>query len=163
MAEAEARNILADEPSRAGAKGKITQVIGPVVDVHFDGHLPEILNALETKNNGSRLVLEVAMQLGESTVRCIAMDTTDGLVRGQEVRDTGESITVPVGDEQTWAQAGLDGVLDFLTGDRWSLSFQRSPIHPTDSVAHLHDDAGDDGARLELGQIVLTGFEQFCE
>ncbi|KQP88470.1 MULTISPECIES: F0F1 ATP synthase subunit beta [unclassified Methylobacterium] len=77
--------------------GKITQVIGPVVDVHFDGHLPEILNALETKNNGSRLVLEVAMQLGESTVRCIAMDTSEGLVRGQEVTDTGEAIKVPVG------------------------------------------------------------------
>ena len=69
--------------------GRITQVIGPVVDVHFDGHLPEILNALETKNNGNRLVLEVAMQLGESTVRCISMDTSEGLVRGQPVRDTG--------------------------------------------------------------------------
>ncbi|SFH00708.1 F0F1 ATP synthase subunit beta [Methylobacterium gossipiicola] len=77
--------------------GKITQVIGPVVDVAFDGHLPEILNALETKNNGNRLVLEVAMQLGESTVRCIAMDTSEGLVRGQEVTDTGEAIKVPVG------------------------------------------------------------------
>ncbi|WP_019905242.1 F0F1 ATP synthase subunit beta [Methylobacterium sp. 77] len=77
--------------------GKITQVIGPVVDVHFDGHLPEILNALETKNNGNRLVLEVAMQLGESTVRCVAMDTSEGLVRGQEVTDTGEAIKVPVG------------------------------------------------------------------
>ncbi|MDB5645039.1 F0F1 ATP synthase subunit beta [Methylobacterium sp.] len=77
--------------------GRITQVIGPVVDVHFDGHLPEILNALETKNNGNRLVLEVAMQLGESTVRCVAMDTSEGLVRGQEVTDTGEAIKVPVG------------------------------------------------------------------
>ena len=77
--------------------GKITQVIGPVVDVAFDGHLPEILNALETKNNGNRLVLEVAMQLGESTVRCVAMDTSEGLVRGQEVTDTGEAIKVPVG------------------------------------------------------------------
>ena len=77
--------------------GKITQVMGPVVDVQFDGHLPEILNALETKNNGNRLVLEVAMQLGESTVRCVAMDTTEGLVRGQEVTDTGEAIKVPVG------------------------------------------------------------------
>ncbi|KQP04011.1 F0F1 ATP synthase subunit beta [Methylobacterium sp. Leaf93] len=77
--------------------GKITQVIGPVVDVHFDGHLPEILNALETKNNGNRLVLEVAMQLGENTVRCVAMDTSEGLVRGQEVTDTGEAIKVPVG------------------------------------------------------------------
>ncbi|AWN38032.1 F0F1 ATP synthase subunit beta [Methylobacterium radiodurans] len=77
--------------------GKITQVIGPVVDVQFDGHLPEILNALETKNNGSRLVLEVAQQLGENTVRCIAMDTSEGLTRGQECTDTGEPIKVPVG------------------------------------------------------------------
>ncbi|ACL62117.1 F0F1 ATP synthase subunit beta [Methylobacterium nodulans] len=77
--------------------GHITQVIGAVVDVQFDGHLPEILNALETKNQGNRLVLEVAMQLGENTVRCIAMDTSEGLVRGQEVTDTGAPIRVPVG------------------------------------------------------------------
>ncbi|WP_018263203.1 F0F1 ATP synthase subunit beta [Methylobacterium sp. WSM2598] len=77
--------------------GHITQVIGAVVDVQFEGHLPEILNALETKNQGHRLVLEVAMQLGESTVRCIAMDTSEGLVRGQEVIDTGAPIKVPVG------------------------------------------------------------------
>ena len=77
--------------------GRITQVIGAVVDVQFDGHLPEILNALETTNQGNRLVLEVAQQLGESTVRCIAMDTSEGLVRGQEVRDTGAPIQVPVG------------------------------------------------------------------
>ncbi len=77
--------------------GKITQVIGPVVDVQFEGHLPEILNALETKNNGARLVLEVAQQLGENTVRCIAMDTSEGLTRGQECTDTGEPIKVPVG------------------------------------------------------------------
>jgi F-type H+-transporting ATPase subunit beta len=70
-----------------------------VVDVHFEEHLPAILNALETKNNERRLVLEVAQHLGESIVRCVAMDTTDGLVRGQEVRDTGDSIKVPVGAE----------------------------------------------------------------
>src|SRR3954447_6191676 len=79
------------------ATGHITQVIGAVVDVQFEGHLPEILNALETTNGGNRLVLEVAQQLGESTVRCIAMDTSEGLVRGQEVRDTGAPIQVPVG------------------------------------------------------------------
>src|SRR5581483_2208929 len=77
--------------------GRITQVIGAVVDVQFDGHLPEILNALETKNQGNRLVLEVAQHLGESTVRTIAMDTSEGLVRGQEVADTGQPIAVPVG------------------------------------------------------------------
>ena len=80
------------------AVGKITQVIGAVVDVQFEDHLPEILNALETENNGVRLVLEVAQHLGESTVRTIAMDSTEGLVRGEKVTDTGKAIQVPVGD-----------------------------------------------------------------
>src|SRR6187431_3148268 len=79
------------------AVGKITQVIGAVVDVQFEDHLPAILNALETKNGGNRLVLEVAQHLGESTVRTIAMDTSEGLVRGQECTDTGNPIMVPVG------------------------------------------------------------------
>jgi F-type H+/Na+-transporting ATPase subunit beta len=79
--------------------GHITQVIGAVVDVKFDEHLPEILNALETTNHGNRLILEVAQHLGEHSVRCIAMDISEGLVRGQEVVDTGAPITVPVGDE----------------------------------------------------------------
>ena len=79
--------------------GKITQVTGAVVDVQFDGELPAILNALHAENQGKRLVLEVAQHLGEKTVRTIAMDTTDGLVRGQEVVDTGEAIMVPVGPE----------------------------------------------------------------
>src|SRR5881296_1753516 len=83
----------------SNAVGKITQVIGAVVDVQFDGHLPAILNALETKNGGNRLVLEVAQHLGESTVRTVAMDISEGLVRGQEVTDTGQPIAVPVGDE----------------------------------------------------------------
>ncbi len=78
--------------------GKVAQVIGAVVDVQFDGALPAILNALETDNNGKRLVLEVAQHLGENTVRTIAMDATEGLVRGQQVRDTGKAIEVPVGD-----------------------------------------------------------------
>ena len=81
-----------------GVVGHITQIIGAVVDVQFDGHLPKILNALETENLGRRLVLEVAQHLGENTVRTIAMDTTDGLVRGQEVVDTGAPISVPVGE-----------------------------------------------------------------
>ncbi|MER2508045.1 MAG: F0F1 ATP synthase subunit beta [Amaricoccus sp.] len=80
------------------AVGKITQVIGAVVDVQFESHLPEILNALETENNGVRLILEVAQHLGESTVRTIAMDSTEGLVRGEKVTDTGKPIQVPVGD-----------------------------------------------------------------
>ena len=78
--------------------GHITQVIGAVVDVQFGEHLPAILNALETSNQGNRLVLEVAQHLGESTVRTVAMDTTEGLVRGQDVTDTGEPIAVPVGE-----------------------------------------------------------------
>jgi len=81
----------------ANAKGKITQVIGAVVDVKFDDHLPEILNALETDNHGNRLILEVAQHLGENTVRTIAMDSSEGLVRGQIVTDTGGPIMVPVG------------------------------------------------------------------
>ena len=81
----------------ANAKGKITQVIGAVVDVQFDGELPQILNALPTDNGGKTLVLEVAQHLGEGTVRAIAMDATEGLVRGQEVTDTAGPITVPVG------------------------------------------------------------------
>lgn len=80
-------------------KGRITQVIGAVVDVQFDGDLPAILSALETDNNGERLVLEVAAHLGENTVRTIAMDATEGLVRGAEVTDTGAPISVPVGPE----------------------------------------------------------------
>ena len=81
----------------ANQSGRITQVIGAVVDVQFEGHLPAILNALETKNGGNRLVLEVAQHLGESSARCIAMDVSEGLVRGQEVVDTGAPIMVPVG------------------------------------------------------------------
>ena len=77
--------------------GQITQVIGAVVDVKFDGHLPQILNSLEADNQGTRLVLEVAQHLGENTVRTIAMDSTEGLVRGQKVTDTGAPIAVPVG------------------------------------------------------------------
>ena len=80
-------------------KGKITQVIGAVVDVKFDGELPEILTALECNNGGNRLVLEVAQHLGESNVRTIAMDATEGLKRGDEVTNTASPIKVPVGPE----------------------------------------------------------------
>src|SRR5262245_25990810 len=89
----------------SSGKGKVTQVIGPVVDVEFgDGKLPKILNALKVTNPGissqrDNLTLEVAQHLGENTVRTIAMDTTDGLVRGMEVRDTGAPIAMPIGPE----------------------------------------------------------------
>src|ERR1700739_1285077 len=90
-------------PAEGVASGRIAQVIGPVVDVEFDGHLPAILSALETSNTDQRtgepfrLVLEVAQHLGENAVRTIAMDTSEGLTRGQEGIDTGAPITVPVG------------------------------------------------------------------
>jgi F-type H+/Na+-transporting ATPase subunit beta len=81
------------------AEGHITQIMGAVVDVQFENELPSILNALHTENEGKRLVLEVAQHLGENTVRAIAMDSTDGMVRGQKVSDTGAPIMVPVGPE----------------------------------------------------------------
>ena len=79
--------------------GKIKQVIGPVVDVEFEGKLPPILNALHITEKNSRIVLEVAQHLGENTVRSVAMSATDGLKRGAEVKDTGSPIQVPVGPE----------------------------------------------------------------
>jgi F-type H+-transporting ATPase subunit beta len=92
---------MAKTPAKSAdaPRGRVSQVLGAVVDVQFDGQLPEILNALETDLRGNRLVLEVAQHLGESTVRTVAMDSTEGLVRGQAVADTGGPITVPVGDE----------------------------------------------------------------
>ena len=94
-----ARKPAAKKAPAKKAAGKITQVIGAVVDVQFTGVLPDILNALETTNNNNRLVLEVAQHLGENTVRTIAMDSTEGLVRGQPVSDSGEPIAMPVGEE----------------------------------------------------------------
>ena len=91
--------------------GKIKQIIGAVVDVQFDGTLPEIYNALELKRpNGDKLVLEVEQHLGEDSVRCIAMDGTEGLVRGLEVVDTGIAIAMPVGED-------IYGRLFNVTGD----------------------------------------------
>jgi F-type H+-transporting ATPase subunit beta len=77
------KSAPAKASASGGKAGKVSQVMGAVVDVQFSGHLPEILNALETDNGGNRLVLEVAQHLGENTVRTIAMDSTEGLVRGQ--------------------------------------------------------------------------------
>ena len=92
---------MAKKPATTTNKpaGQIRQVMGAVVDVQFEGESAAILNALETDNGGNRLVLEVAQHLGENTVRTVAMDSTEGLVRGQEVIDTGSPITIPVGDE----------------------------------------------------------------
>ena len=107
--------------------GKISQVMGAVVDVKFDGELPPILNALHVDNNGQRLVLEVAQHLGESAVRTIAMDTTEGLQRGQEVIDTGDAISVPVGPETL---GRILNVIGEPVDERGPVKTEkRSPIH----------------------------------
>ena len=107
--------------------GKISQVMGAVVDVKFDGELPPILNALHVDNNGQRLVLEVAQHLGESAVRTIAMDTTEGLQRGQEVTDTGDAISVPVGPETL---GRILNVIGEPVDERGPVNTKkRSPIH----------------------------------
>src|SRR5215467_1658480 len=114
----------------ANPVGRITQVIGAVVDVQFEGHLPAILNALETTNGGHRLVLEVAQHLGESTVRTVAMDTSEGLVRGQKVSDTGGPISVPVGQ-------GLLGRIINVIGDPVD---EAGPVHGETKRA-IHQEA----------------------
>ena len=107
--------------------GTITQVLGAVVDVHFEGDLPQILNALHAENDGKTLVIEVAQHLGENTVRCIAMDSTDGLVRGQPVTDTGAAITVPVGPETL---GRIINVVGEPVDDRGPVAAKKSsPIH----------------------------------
>lgn len=108
--------------------GKITQVMGPVVDVQFEGgNLPPILNALETQNDGKRLVLEVGQHLGENTVRTIAMDATEGLTRGQDVTDTGAAIQVPVGPETL---GRIMNVIGEPIDERGAIGHTRSfPIH----------------------------------
>ena len=107
--------------------GTITQIIGPVVDVHFDGELPAILNALQVDRSGNRLVLEVAQQLGENVVRTIAMDTTDGLVRGTQAIDTGEPIMMPVGPETL---GRILNVIGEPVDERGPVETKlRSPIH----------------------------------
>jgi F-type H+-transporting ATPase subunit beta len=132
----------------ANQNGRITQVIGAVVDVQFEGALPAILNALETSNQGNRLVLEVAQHLGESTVRTIAMDTSEGLVRGQEVTDTGKPIAVPVG-------AGLLGRIINVIGEpvdeAGPVTFvERRPIH---ADAPLYTDQSTEA------EILITGIK----
>src|ERR1700680_3589045 len=132
----------------ANQTGRITQVIGAVVDVQFEGHLPAILNALETQNGGNRLVLEVAQHLGESTVRPIAMDTAEGLVRGQEVGDTGNPIMVPVG-EGTLGR--IINVIGEPVDEAGPVKFvERRPIH---ADAPLYTDQSTES------QILVTGIK----
>ncbi|KFG66693.1 F0F1 ATP synthase subunit beta [Microvirga sp. BSC39] len=130
------------------ATGHITQVIGAVVDVQFEGHLPEILNALETTNGDTRLVLEVAQQLGESTVRCIAMDTSEGLVRGQPVTDTGAPISVPVGT------ATLGRIMNVI-GEPVD---EAGPI-VGESTRAIHQPAPSYAEQSTEGQILVTGIK----
>ncbi|MHA3913672.1 F0F1 ATP synthase subunit beta [Halovulum sp. GXIMD14793] len=132
----------------ANAKGKVTQVIGAVVDVQFDDALPEILNALETDNNGNRLILEVAQHLGESTVRTIAMDSTEGLVRGQEVTDTAGPITVPVGD-------GTLGRIMNVVGEPVD---EKGPVEVTEYRA-IHAAAPEFAEQSTESEILVTGIK----
>src|SRR3546814_15731023 len=102
-------DVCSSDLSGTNIVGQISQVIGAVIDVTFPDRLPAILSALETDNHGQRLVLEVAQHLGENTVRTIAMDSTDGLTRGPEVRDTGAPISVPVGPQKLGPPQNDDG------------------------------------------------------
>jgi F-type H+/Na+-transporting ATPase subunit beta len=132
----------------ANAVGKITQVIGAVVDVQFDEHLPEILNALTTDNGGKRLVLEVAQHLGEGTVRTIAMDATEGLVRGQKVTDTGGPIMVPVGT------ATLGRILN-VVGEPVD---EGGPVE-ADEYRSIHQPAPEFSEQATESEILVTGIK----
>ncbi|OAN80560.1 F0F1 ATP synthase subunit beta [Sulfitobacter sp. EhC04] len=132
----------------AKAVGKITQVIGAVVDVQFEDNLPEILNALHTENQGKALVLEVAQHLGENTVRTIAMDATEGLVRGGKVTDTGAPIQVPVG------KATLGRILN-VTGAPVD---EKGPVE-TDETRAIHGEAPSFDAQSTETEILTTGIK----
>ncbi|MFQ5565466.1 MAG: F0F1 ATP synthase subunit beta [Paracoccaceae bacterium] len=132
----------------AEAVGKVTQVIGAVVDVQFVDQLPPILNALETDNRGNRLVLEVAQHLGENTVRTIAMDATEGLVRGQQVNDTGKAIAVPVG-------AATLGRIINVVGEPVD---EKGPVEATDHRP-IHSPAPDFVEQSTESEILVTGIK----
>ncbi|WP_187428287.1 ATP synthase subunit beta [Roseobacter fucihabitans] len=132
----------------ANAVGKITQVIGAVVDVQFGDHLPEILNALETDNNGNRLVLEVAQHLGENTVRTIAMDATEGLVRGQKVTDTDGPISIPVGN------ATLGRIMN-VVGEPID---EKGPVE-SDEKRSIHQDAPAFDEQSTTSEVLETGIK----
>ena len=132
----------------ANAKGKITQVIGAVIDVQFDDHLPEILNALETDNHGNRLILEVAQHLGENTVRTIAMDSSEGLVRGQEVTDTDGPIMVPVGPKT------LGRILN-VVGEPVD---EGGPVDAEEKRA-IHQDAPEFAEQSTESEVLVTGIK----
>ncbi len=127
--------------------GRVTQVMGAVVDVQFEGELPFMMNALHTSIKEQKLVLEVAQELGERTVRCIAMDTTDGLVRGQEVTDTGAPIEMPVGPET------LGRILNVI-GDPID---ERGPI-TTKLHYPIHREAPSFEEQATTAEILVTSF-----
>ena len=139
---------MAKAPKAAAAAGKVTQVIGAVVDVQFNGDLPAILNALETTNNGVRLVLEVAQHLGENTVRTVAMSATEGLVRGAAVTDLGGPITVPVGD------ATLGRILNVI-GEPVD---EKGPVNATE-YRPIHQPAPSFAEQATGSQILVTGIK----
>jgi F-type H+-transporting ATPase subunit beta len=141
---------LAPRPAGASSNivGRVTQVLGAVVDVQFDGDLPFIQNALTTKVGERPLVLEVAQELGERTVRCIAMDSTDGMVRGQEVRDTGSPIQMPVGPET------LGRIMNVI-GDPVD---ERGPI-PTTRRYPIHRDAPTFEEQATSAEVLVTGIK----
>ncbi|EDZ45436.1 F0F1 ATP synthase subunit beta [Leisingera daeponensis] len=132
----------------AQAKGKVTQIIGAVVDVQFDDHLPAILNALHTENEGKTLVLEVAQHLGENTVRTIAMDATEGLVRGRAVSDTGAPISIPVGN------ATLGRILN-VVGEPVD---EKGPVNATETRA-IHQPAPEFSEQSTESEILVTGIK----
>ncbi len=130
------------------SSGKITQVIGAVVDVQFDNHMPPILNALECRHNDKRLVFEVAQHLGENIVRAIAMDTTDGITRGVEVSDTGKPISVPIG-------RGVLGRIMNVVGEPID---ERGPIK-VKKEAPIHREAPSLEDQSTTSEILVTGIK----
>ncbi|MBR5870462.1 MAG: F0F1 ATP synthase subunit beta, partial [Clostridia bacterium] len=123
--------------------GKLIQIIGPVLDIRFpDGHLPNLLNAIEVKDGDRTIVCEVAQQLGDDVVRCIAMSSTDGLVRGMEAVDTGTGITVPVG-ECTLGRIfnllgeAVDNQPDPVDPERWCIHRDPPPFEEQESRTEI--------------------------
>ncbi len=142
------KKAVANKTTSAKPVGRITQIIGAVVDVQFDNYLPAILDALETSNNGNRMILEVAQHLGENIVRTIAMDTSEGLVRGQEVVSLGQPITVPVGDETLGRIMNVIGEPIDLAG----------PVK-TKSKRAIHQEAPDFVDQNPEAEILVTGIK----
>merc|ERR1712088_451045 len=139
---------VATTANAAASNGQVISVIGAVVDVQFDEALPEILNALVVENHTPKLILEVAQHLGENTVRTIAMDGTEGLIRGQVVNDTGTPIMIPVGPET------LGRIINVI-GDPID---ERGPV-PTDKRQAIHAEAPEFSEMSVEQEILVTGIK----